>query len=107
MEQTLPFIIEACDGDEDPEQKRAPLPQGMSNPVHQTSRLSTLLGEELHHINAFRLCRSPAQGRGSSPSPQPFEELYPPNEDTGSGYRPSKLLLPTLPCVSPLNLSPR
>ncbi|XP_072298397.1 potassium voltage-gated channel subfamily H member 4a [Eucyclogobius newberryi] len=97
-----PFVIEACD--EDSEQRSAALLKGVGSPVRQ-ARYSTLLGAELHQNPALRLCRSPVQGRGCSPIPQTFEELSPLDKDTV--YRPSKLLMPTLPCASPLNLSPR
>uniref|UniRef100_A0A3B4ZLA3 Voltage-gated delayed rectifier potassium channel KCNH4 n=1 Tax=Stegastes partitus TaxID=144197 RepID=A0A3B4ZLA3_9TELE len=108
----LPFIIEANNAEHDEDlkssqQRRVPLLQGMSSPVHQP-RLSTLLGEELRHISALHMCRSPVQGgRGRSPSPQPFigDELSP--SPLPTDHRPAKLLMPSLPCVSPLNLSPR
>uniref|UniRef100_A0A673BKS1 Voltage-gated delayed rectifier potassium channel KCNH4 n=1 Tax=Sphaeramia orbicularis TaxID=375764 RepID=A0A673BKS1_9TELE len=97
-------------GDDLRHQRRVPLLHGMGSPVHQP-RLSTLLGEELHPL---RLCRSPAQGsRGCSPSPQLFnDELCSSSlpsiiSDTNPSCRPAKLLMPSLPCVSPLNLSPR
>ncbi|XP_023279760.1 potassium voltage-gated channel subfamily H member 8-like, partial [Seriola lalandi dorsalis] len=119
MDHKLPFIIEADDAEhgEDmkhSQQRRVPLLQRMGSPVHQPC-LSTLLGEELRHINALRLCRSPVQGsRGHSPSPQAFtrEELsLSPlpclTSDPDLNHRPAKLLMPSLPCVSPLNLSPR
>ncbi|KAM6965991.1 potassium voltage-gated channel subfamily H member 4a isoform 2-T2 [Tautogolabrus adspersus] len=116
LDHKLPFIIEA-DGlyhGEDvkhTQQRKLPLLHETGSPVRQPC-LSTMLGEELRHINAFRLCRSPVQGgRGRSPSPQPFfsEELSPsplPGLTRDSGL-PAKLLMPSLPCVSPLNLSPR
>ncbi|XP_035510745.1 potassium voltage-gated channel subfamily H member 4a [Morone saxatilis] len=119
MDHKLPYIIEADDAEhgEDmrhSQQRRVPLLQGAGSPVHQPC-LSTLLGEELRHISALRRCRSPVQdGRGRSPSPQPFhnEELSPSplprlTIDSGLNHRPAKLLMPSLPCVSPLNLSPR
>ncbi|KAK2829592.1 hypothetical protein Q7C36_017582 [Tachysurus vachellii] len=74
------------------------------------SALSAMLGEELRHFGMLRLCRSPTQGyRGQSPSPNPpaSEDLCPPVIDTGSVNRPAKLLIPSLTCVSPLDLSPR
>ncbi|XP_037834446.1 potassium voltage-gated channel subfamily H member 4a isoform X2 [Kryptolebias marmoratus] len=94
-------------------QRRLPLLQGLSSPVHQ-SRLSTL-GEELQHTETLPPCRSPALGgRGRSPSPQPLknDELSPSpllgfRNDSNLSHRPSKLLLPSMACVSPLNLSPR
>nr|XP_046272540.1 potassium voltage-gated channel subfamily H member 4a [Scatophagus argus] len=118
MDHKLPYIIEHdVDHGEDTrhfQQRRSPLLHGIGSPIRQ-SRLSTLLGEELRHINALHLCRSPVQdGRGRSPSPQPFpkEELSSSplpglTSDPGLSHRPAKLLMPSLPCVSPLNLSPR
>ncbi|KAF7668745.1 hypothetical protein LDENG_00290890 [Lucifuga dentata] len=113
----LPFIIEADNvdhGEDMGQQRRLPLLHGMGSPVHQPC-LGTLLGEELRHINVLRLCQSPVQGsRGCSPSPQPFtnEELSPSllpslTSDPHLSHRPSKLLIPSLHCVSPLDLSPR
>ena len=118
----LPYILKAEDVDlgEDTEhsgashQGRLPLLLGINSPVQPPS-LNTLLGEELRHINALRLCRSPVQDfRGRSPSPQPLsnEELSPspfPSRvtDPSSFYRPAKVLIPSLHCVSPLDLSPR
>ncbi|KAM3598541.1 uncharacterized protein V6R79_019215 [Siganus canaliculatus] len=119
QDHKLPYIIEAEDvdheGDMRPsQQRRMPVFHGIGSPVRQ-SCLSTLLGEELRHINALRLCRSPVQdGRVRSPSPQPFsnEELCSSplpklSSDPGLSHRPAHLLMPSLPCVSPLNLSPR
>uniref|UniRef100_UPI003AAF9361 potassium voltage-gated channel subfamily H member 4a n=1 Tax=Centroberyx gerrardi TaxID=166262 RepID=UPI003AAF9361 len=119
MDHKLPFIVEANDvehgeGMGHSHQRRLPLLHGMGSPVRQPC-LSTLLGEELRHINALRLCRSPVQDcRGRSPSPQPFpnEELCPSplptlTNDPGLSHRPAKLLIPSLHCVSPLDLSPR
>ncbi|XP_067088846.1 potassium voltage-gated channel subfamily H member 4a [Osmerus mordax] len=118
----LPFILKAEDVDlgEDTDhtgashQGRLPLLHGINSSVQPPS-LNTLLGEELRHINALRLCRSPVQDfRGRSPSPQPLsnEELSPspfPSRvtDPSSCHRPAKLLIPSLHCVSPLDLSPR
>lgn len=119
MGRKLPYIVEADDAvyGEDmrhTQHRRVPLLHGMGSPVRQPC-LSTLLGEELRHINALRICRSPLQGdRGRSPSPQPFVNEEPSqsslpslNCDLGLDHRPPKLLMPSLPCVSPLNLSPR
>lgn len=119
MDRKLPYIIETDNAErgEDlrhPQQRRVPLLQGVGSPVRQPC-LSSLLGEELRHISALRLCRSPVQdGRGRSPSPQlfPTEELSPSplprlRNEPGLSHRPAKLLMPSLPCVSPLNLSPR
>lgn len=114
----LPYIIGADDGEHEDDkrhsqQRRVPLLYGIGSPSHQP-RLSPLLGEELRPVRAH-LCRSPVQdGRGYSPSSRPFTnaELSPSpsarlNGDPGSTNRPAKLLMPSLPCVSPLNLSPR
>lgn len=119
VDHKVPFIIEADDlelGDDSrhAQQRKLPLFPDTNSPVHQPC-LSSLLGEELRHINALRLCRSPVQGgRGLSPSPQPYfaEDLSPSplpglTGDSGLAHRPAKLLMPSLPCVSPLNLSPR
>ncbi|CAN9505479.1 unnamed protein product [Ophioblennius macclurei] len=119
LDRKLPYIIEAdntkhVETNKYSQHRRVPLLQGMVNPDHQPC-LTTLLGEELQHISALHLCRSPVQGgRGHSPSPQPFiqEELAPTplsnlSSVPGLDHRPTKLLMPSLPCVSPLNLSPR
>lgn len=114
----LPYIVEADDaerGDDmrHSQQRRVPLlPAG--SPVRQPC-LGTLLGEELRHINALSICRSPVQGgRGPSPSSQPFAHqelssspLSSLTSDPGLNHRPANLLMPSLPCISPLNLSPR
>ncbi|KAM9457190.1 potassium voltage-gated channel subfamily H member 4a [Clarias gariepinus] len=109
-EPKLPFIVEAEDED-DPGQEvgRQPLLASMEGNSNH-SALSAMLGEELRHFGMLRLCRSPTQGyRGQSPSPHPpgSEELCPPVIDTGPVNRPAKLLIPSLTCVSPLDLSPR
>ncbi|KAI3359550.1 hypothetical protein L3Q82_013947 [Scortum barcoo] len=119
MDHKLPYIIEEDhvergEASRHSQQKKVPLLHGIGSPVRQPC-LSTLLGDELRHINALRLCRSPVQGgRGCSPSPQPFtnEELSSSplpsrTNDSGLDHRPAELLMPSLPCVSPLNLSPR
>ncbi|XP_045890160.1 potassium voltage-gated channel subfamily H member 4a [Micropterus dolomieu] len=119
LDHKLPYVVEADDTEhgEDmrhSQKRRVPLFDGIASPVHQPC-LSTLLGEELRHINALHLCRSPVQGgRGRSPSPQPFinEEFSPSllpslSSYPGLNHRPAELLMPSFPCVSPLNLSPR
>lgn len=116
MDFKLPFIIEADDEDHDEylrqsQLRRLPLLCGASSPAHRP-RLSPLLGEELRPINS-RFCRVPVQdGRGRSPSPQPpaNEELKMSSSvrfNSDLSQRPAKLLIPTLPCASPLSLSPR
>ncbi|XP_071241301.1 voltage-gated delayed rectifier potassium channel KCNH4-like isoform X1 [Salvelinus alpinus] len=95
-------------------QGRLLLMHGLSSPVCHPG-FSSLLGKELRHVNTLRLCRSPAQGcRGRSPSPQllsneevtlaPVPTMV---TDHSSSHRPAKLLIPSLHCVSPLDLSPR
>ncbi|KAF1379765.1 hypothetical protein PFLUV_G00179430 [Perca fluviatilis] len=119
MGHKLPYIVEA-DEDEHGEdrrhsqQRRLPLVHGIGSAVRQPC-LSSLLGKEFHHINALHIGRLPVQdGRGQSPSPQPIanQELSPSplpslTSDPGLNHRPANLLMPSLPCVSPLNLSPR
>ncbi|RVE69784.1 hypothetical protein OJAV_G00081300 [Oryzias javanicus] len=111
----LPSIIEAAGAEQknkkDSQESRVPLLQGLRSPVHQPSFGAA--GEELQHIRALSLCRSPAQG-SRGPSPQPFlsdelprSPLLGLNDHSGLNHRPAKLLIPSLPCVSPLNLSPR
>ncbi|XP_068605843.1 potassium voltage-gated channel subfamily H member 4a [Brachionichthys hirsutus] len=112
MDRKLPRVIQADDAEQSKDKGRLPLLCGIRTPVHQP-RLS-LLGEELPH-NSLRPCRSPVQdGRGRSPSPQPFpnEKLSPSlvmrlTVDPDGDLRPTDLLMPSLPCVSPPNLSPR
>ncbi|XP_076738914.1 potassium voltage-gated channel subfamily H member 4a [Maylandia zebra] len=116
MDHKLSYIIQGADvkhTDHVKYSQHQRLPLLQSSPVHQPC-LSTLLGEELRHICALQLCRSPAQGsRGCSPSPQPFfsEELSPSplpslTSDLDLNHRPAKLM-PSGSCISPLNLSPR
>ncbi|XP_014834574.1 PREDICTED: potassium voltage-gated channel subfamily H member 4-like [Poecilia mexicana] len=80
----------------------------------QFSRLSTL-GQELQHIQTLHPCRSPvSQRQGYCISPQSFANedltLSPSvslKNESDLSHQSSKLLLPSFPCVSPLNLSPR
>uniref|UniRef100_A0A8C1EE08 Voltage-gated delayed rectifier potassium channel KCNH4 n=1 Tax=Cyprinus carpio carpio TaxID=630221 RepID=A0A8C1EE08_CYPCA len=104
----LPFIMEA-EQDEDAGQDlgRKPLLSGLGGPSSQPN-LSGMLGEEFRHLSILRLCRSHIQ----SPSPAMPPDLSPaavpaPRVDKSSCHRPAKLLIPTLNCVSPLDLSPR
>uniref|UniRef100_A0AAR2IPL6 Voltage-gated delayed rectifier potassium channel KCNH4 n=1 Tax=Pygocentrus nattereri TaxID=42514 RepID=A0AAR2IPL6_PYGNA len=94
----------------------------LSSPVRRTS-LGNLLGDELRQFNALRRCRSPVRGSCKSPSPklqaksdhQPHTApSTPPNSthsaqsQAGSAARkPTKLLIPTLSCLRPPDLSPR
>jgi len=89
-----------------------------SSPVRRTS-LGNLLGDELRQFNALRRCRSPNLSRGlhgQSVSPQPLskrEHGFPKATSTSAQgeprveKKPSKLLIPTLTCSGPPDLSPR
>ncbi|XP_028991163.1 potassium voltage-gated channel subfamily H member 4-like [Betta splendens] len=91
-----------------------------NNPVRRTS-LGNLLGDELRQFNALRRCRSPNLSRGAhgqNPSPQPPKKQEhgssgPPGasasapSETGAEQRPAKLLIPTVTCYGPPDLSPR
>ncbi|KAM4534523.1 potassium voltage-gated channel subfamily H member 4a [Fundulus diaphanus] len=113
LDHKPPYVIEEGDDMKPSWQSRVPLLQGSGSLV-QCSRLSTL-GQELQHIQALHPCRSPApqhQGCGRPPGSSVGEELSPSHSrslknDSGLSHRPFKLLLPSLSCVSPLNLSPR
>uniref|UniRef100_A0A6Q2X558 Voltage-gated delayed rectifier potassium channel KCNH4 n=1 Tax=Esox lucius TaxID=8010 RepID=A0A6Q2X558_ESOLU len=110
-----PFIVEAEDAGSG--EDISPCSSGASRPgrLPLLHGLSNPLGEELRHASAHRLCRSPVQGcRSRSPSPQLLSnEEVPPAPvpmvvtDHSSCYRPAKLLIPSVHCVSPLDLSPR
>ncbi|XP_036396065.1 potassium voltage-gated channel subfamily H member 4-like [Megalops cyprinoides] len=126
-EHKLPSIVEA---EAEPEEyfhlspasksRRNLMLPSLSSPVRRTS-LGNLLGDELRQFNALRHCRSPARNcRGRSPSPQqqPKEEPQrspalsrapPPTPitETGACRKPSKLLIPSLNCFGPPDLSPR
>nr|XP_057918723.1 potassium voltage-gated channel subfamily H member 4 isoform X1 [Doryrhamphus excisus]XP_057918724.1 potassium voltage-gated channel subfamily H member 4 isoform X1 [Doryrhamphus excisus] len=90
----------------------------LSSPVRRTS-LGNLLGDELRQFNALRRCRSPNLSRGfhgQSASPQPppkREHVVSPavsmssQDETGTEQKPSKLLIPTVTCFGPPDLSPR
>ncbi|KAM4717022.1 potassium voltage-gated channel subfamily H member 4a [Anableps anableps] len=118
LDHKLPYVIEANDEEHADDmnhlwQSRVPLLQ-RSGGSGQGSRLSTL-GRELQHIQTLHPCQSPApQRQGCSISSQSFanDELTPSpslslKNESGLSHRPSKLQLLSLPCVSPLNLSPR
>ncbi|TNN52777.1 Potassium voltage-gated channel subfamily H member 4 [Liparis tanakae] len=116
----LPYIVEADEEAERGEdarhsqQRRAPLLQGTGFPVPQPC-LRTLLGEELRHINALHICRAPVQGghgHGQPPQPLANQELSPSpvpgrTSDPYFSHRPANILMPSMSCVSPLDLSPR
>ncbi|XP_063749403.1 potassium voltage-gated channel subfamily H member 4-like [Eleginops maclovinus] len=92
-----------------------------SSPVRRTS-LGNLLGDELRQFNALRRCRSPNLSRavhGQSLSPQlPFKKEHNSSPQSctastsaqgapGAEQKPSKLLIPTVTCFGPPDLSPR
>ncbi|KAL0992777.1 hypothetical protein UPYG_G00098250 [Umbra pygmaea] len=124
MDHKLPFIVEAEDAASGEDvshcstggshQSRLPLLHGLGGPIRHPG-LSNTLGEELRNASALRLCRSPVQGcRGRSPSPQrlsneeiPLAAVPAMVTEDSLCHRPAKLLIPSLHCVSPLDLSPR
>ncbi|KAB5555167.1 hypothetical protein PHYPO_G00030390 [Pangasianodon hypophthalmus] len=76
--------------------------------------LGNLLGDELRQFNALRRCRSPVRGTCRSMSPKPHPKSDHPSHDapstTQEGFaarKPNKLLIPTLSCFAPPDLSPR
>uniref|UniRef100_A0A671QDN3 Voltage-gated delayed rectifier potassium channel KCNH4 n=1 Tax=Sinocyclocheilus anshuiensis TaxID=1608454 RepID=A0A671QDN3_9TELE len=89
--------------------------------VRRTS-LGNLLGEELLQFNTLRRCRSPVRGWSPNPSPKHQtkvqKQTHPPSstpksthrtqtDSGGTGRKPAKLLIPTLNCFGPPDLSPR
>ncbi|RVE59440.1 hypothetical protein OJAV_G00188660 [Oryzias javanicus] len=87
-----------------------------TSPVRRTS-LGNLLGDELRQFSALRRCRSPNLSRGFlGQSPQPPSRKEHSNSGSASNLskgqsepdqKPSKLLIPTLTCSAPPDLSPR
>ncbi|XP_039645213.1 potassium voltage-gated channel subfamily H member 4 isoform X2 [Perca fluviatilis] len=90
-----------------------------TSPVRRTS-LGNLLGDELRQFNALRHCRSPIISRvhEQRSSPQPpskkehgFHNATPASTSaqgvSGAAQKPSKLLIPTVTCSGPPDLSPR
>ncbi|TDG97946.1 hypothetical protein EPR50_G00213500 [Perca flavescens] len=90
-----------------------------TSPVRRTS-LGNLLGDELRQFNALRHCRSPIISRvhEQRSSPQPpskkehgFHNVTPASTSAqgvlGASQKPSKLLIPTVTCSAPPDLSPR
>ncbi|XP_048847926.1 potassium voltage-gated channel subfamily H member 4-like [Brienomyrus brachyistius] len=72
--------------------------------------LSHLLGEELRQLGSVRRCPSPSRSRrGHSPTPSREEPSPPPTSkaEPGSSNKPAKLLIPSLNCFGPPDLSPR
>ncbi|XP_054454743.1 potassium voltage-gated channel subfamily H member 4-like [Anoplopoma fimbria] len=127
-ESRLPSIVETKGSDPDDSFHLSPatrsrrnlLLPNFSSPVRRTS-LGNLLGDELRQFNALRRCRSPNLNRGihgqsSSPQPPSKKEHSSPKATTastsaqgesGAEKRPSKLLIPTVTCFGPPDLSPR
>uniref|UniRef100_UPI0037E9683C voltage-gated delayed rectifier potassium channel KCNH4-like n=1 Tax=Semicossyphus pulcher TaxID=241346 RepID=UPI0037E9683C len=129
-EPRLPSIIETKGDDPDDSFHLSPatrsrrnlLLPSFSSPVRRTS-LGNLLGDELRQFNALRRCRSPNLSRGfhgQSPSPQPpskKEHSTPTGApapaststqgESGAEQKPSQLLIPTVTCFAPPDLSPR
>ncbi|KAK2876675.1 hypothetical protein Q8A67_020771 [Cirrhinus molitorella] len=93
----------------------------LGSPVRRTS-LGNLLGEELLQFNNLRHCHSPVRGWSPNPSPKHHTKVQkqtnPPSstpkhthrtqtDSGGTGRKPAKLLIPTLNCFGPPDLSPR
>ncbi|XP_038591886.1 potassium voltage-gated channel subfamily H member 4-like [Micropterus salmoides] len=124
----LPSIVETQGDDSDNSFHLSPATRSrrnlqlpsFSSPVRRTS-LGNLLGDELRQFNALRRCRSPNLSRGlhgpsSSPQPPSKKEHSTPaatsaststQEESGAEQKPSKLLIPTVTCFGPPDLSPR
>ncbi|MBN3296540.1 KCNH4 protein, partial [Amia calva] len=112
----LPAIVEDEDEPEEyfhlspaTKSRRKLMLPSLSSPVRRGS-VGNLLGDELRQFTALRRCRSPVRGnRGRSPSPQlPKEEQPPvPSAEACIGRKPAKLLIPSLNCFGPPDLSPR
>lgn len=128
QESRLPSIVETKGDDQDDSFHLSPntrsrrnlLLPSFSSPVRRTS-LGNLLGDELRQFNALRRCRSPNLSRGflgqsSSPQPPPKREHSTPTAtlastsaqgESGAEQKPTKLLIPTVTCFGPPDLSPR
>ncbi|KAM9336688.1 LOW QUALITY PROTEIN: voltage-gated delayed rectifier potassium channel KCNH4-like [Symphorus nematophorus] len=128
-ESRLPSIVETKGDDPDDSFHLSPatrsrrnlLLPNFSSPVRRTS-LGNLLGDELRQFNALRRCRSPNLSRGlhgqcSSPQPPSKKEHNSPTAtstastsaqgDSEAEQKPAKLLIPTVTCFGPPDLSPR
>lgn len=128
QESRLPSIVETKGDDSDDSFHLSPatrsrrnlLLPSFSSPVRRTS-LGNLLGDELRQFNALRRCRSPNLSRGihgqsSSPQPPSKKDHSSPAAApastsaqgvSGAEQKPSKLLIPTVTCFGPPDLSPR
>ncbi|XP_056152674.1 potassium voltage-gated channel subfamily H member 4-like [Lampris incognitus] len=135
-ELKLPSIVETKGGEPDEffhlspatRSRRNLLLPNLSSPVRRTS-LGNLLGDELRQFNALRRCRSPNlsrshRGQSLTPQPPPKREHTSPAEAqapiqdpsqasapaqgvSAAEQKPSKLLIPTVTCFGPPDLSPR
>lgn len=128
QEPRLPSIVETkSDASDDSfhlspatRSRRNLLLPNFSSPVRRTS-LGNLLGDELRQFNALRHCRSPSLSRGvhgqtMSPQPPPKKDHSNPTVTPASTsgqteseveQKPKKLLIPTVTCFGPPDLSPR
>lgn len=128
QEPRLPSIVETkSDASDDSfhlspatRSRRNLLLPNFSSPVRRTS-LGNLLGDELRQFNALRHCRSPSLSRGvhgqtMSPQPPPKKDHSNPTvtpastsgqTESGVEQKPKKLLIPTVTCFGPPDLSPR
>ncbi|AWP17761.1 Potassium voltage-gated channel subfamily H member 4 [Scophthalmus maximus] len=127
-ESRLPSIVETKGDDPDDSFHLSPatrsrrnlLLPSFSSPVRRTS-LGNLLGDELRQFNALRRCRSPNlsrgfRGQGLSPlPPTKFEHSTAASApastsaqvESGTEQKPPKLIIPTVTCYGPPDLSPR
>lgn len=127
QESRLSSIMETKGGDPEDSFHLSPVTRSRRNlllpnftsPVRRTS-LGNLLGDELREFTALRHCRSPIISRvheqRSSPQP-PSKKEHGSHKATpastsaqgvsGAAQRPSKLLIPTVTCSGPPDLSPR
>ncbi|XP_051926738.1 potassium voltage-gated channel subfamily H member 4-like [Hippocampus zosterae] len=87
----------------------------LSSPVRRTS-LGNLLGDELRQFNALRRCRSPNLrrgflGPGAAAAPSPPTPAKPQRASSalqsGEERKAPELLIPTVTCFGPPDLSPR
>uniref|UniRef100_UPI00398E9288 voltage-gated delayed rectifier potassium channel KCNH4-like n=1 Tax=Pristiophorus japonicus TaxID=55135 RepID=UPI00398E9288 len=79
---------------------------GLNSPIRRGS-LGSLLGDDLKHYSAIRLgSRSPGKCRRGG-SPQHKKEYSTSIGGNGNVRKPAKLLLPSLNCCGPPDLSPR
>ncbi|KAM9715532.1 voltage-gated delayed rectifier potassium channel KCNH4 [Menidia menidia] len=130
QEPRLPSIVETKGDDLDDSFQLSPATRSRRNlllpsftsPVRRTS-LGNLLGDELRQFNALRRSRSPNLSRGflgQSLSPQPPSKKQhgcsvsvtapastSAREESNVEKKPTKLLIPTVTCFPPPDLSPR